>query len=47
MTELSKKKLFNVDGSDDILDQNIINGNGTGILNLNNVKYKWASGLLS
>lgn len=42
--ELLKKKLFNVEGSDDIIDQNIINGNGTGILNLNNVKYTWAKG---
>jgi ribonucleoside-diphosphate reductase beta chain len=41
---LEKKKLFNVDGSDEIIDQNIVNGNGTGILNLNNVKYSWTKG---
>lgn len=41
---LEKKKLFNVNGSDEIIDQNIVNGNGTGILNLNNVKYSWTKG---
>lgn len=43
--ELQKKTLFNVAGSDDVVDQHIINGNGTGILNLNNVKYTWTKGL--
>lgn len=45
MTELlTKNKLFNIDGSDDKHHQQIIGGNPTGILNLNNVKYKWVGG---
>jgi ribonucleoside-diphosphate reductase beta chain len=42
---LNRKKLFNVDGNDDQEHQELINGNSTGICNLNNVKYKWVPGL--
>lgn len=41
---MEKTKLFNLEGSDALQDQNIINGNPTGILNLNNVKYNWVNG---
>lgn len=44
MTELKRTKLFNVDGDDTKENQEIFGGNPTGILNLNNVKYKWVSG---
>lgn len=43
--ELQRKKLFNVDGDDSLNSQAIIGGNPTGILNLNNIKYKWVSGM--
>lgn len=42
---LNKKKLFNINGNDDQAHQKIINGNSTGICNLNNVKYKWVAPL--
>jgi ribonucleoside-diphosphate reductase beta chain len=42
---LNRKKLFNINGNDDQASQKIINGNSTGICNLNNVKYKWVSPL--
>lgn len=42
--ELTKKKVFNEFGSDAIADKQMIGGNSTGIMNLNSVKYKWASG---
>lgn len=45
--QLHKKKLFNVNGNDDQAHQKIINGNSTGICNLNNIKYKWVSGVYS
>ncbi|AGH32083.1 ribonucleoside diphosphate reductase small subunit [Vibrio phage 11895-B1] len=41
---LEKAKLFNVDGDDRKESQQIFGGNPTGILNLNNVKYKWVTG---
>lgn len=44
---LNKKKLFNMNGIDDLEHQQIINGNSTGICNLNNVKYKWVNNLYS
>jgi ribonucleoside-diphosphate reductase beta chain len=43
--ELSQKKIFNSEGSDDISDRELVGGNPTGIANLNSVKYKWASSL--
>lgn len=41
--ELQRKKLFNVDGDDNLSAQAIVGGNPTGILNLNNIKYKWVA----
>lgn len=41
---LTKVPLFNVDGDDSKENQQIFGGNPTGILNLNNVKYKWVGG---
>jgi len=41
---LEKTKLFNIDGDDSKENQKIFQGNPTGILNLNNVKYSWVSG---
>jgi ribonucleoside-diphosphate reductase beta chain len=35
-------KVFNPNGNDDISTRQSFNGNSTGILNLNNVKYDWA-----
>jgi ribonucleoside-diphosphate reductase beta chain len=45
MTELIHKKIFDELGNDSITERNIINGNATGILNLNSVKYQWATKL--
>ncbi len=42
--ELTKIKLFNVEGDDSLSAQKIVGGNPTGILNLNNVKYSWVKG---
>jgi ribonucleoside-diphosphate reductase beta chain len=42
MTDLKQKKIFDEFGSDSVQDRNIINGNSTGIFNLNSVKYQWA-----
>jgi len=42
MTELTQKKIFDELGDDTQTARNIINGNATGILNLNSVKYQWA-----
>lgn len=41
---LEKTKLFNVNGNDSKESQQILGGNPTGILNLNNVKYSWVNG---
>tara|TARA_R110000850_G_scaffold150339_2_gene272872 strand:+ start:2489 stop:3496 length:1008 start_codon:yes stop_codon:yes gene_type:complete len=41
---LEKTKLFNIMGEDSKEKQQIVGGNPTGILNLNNVKYSWVSG---
>ena len=38
---ITKKSLFNVNGDDSANSQSIINGNSTGICNLNNIRYKW------
>lgn len=45
MTELTHKTIFNENGDDSIINRSIINGNATGILNLNSVKYQWATKL--
>jgi ribonucleoside-diphosphate reductase beta chain len=42
---LNRKQLFNKDGDDSRENQSIINGNSTGIANLNNVKHPWATQL--
>src|SRR5690606_24803630 len=42
LDEMKQKPLFDKNATDDIETQNIVGGSSTGILNLNNVKYKWA-----
>lgn len=42
MTELTHKKIFDELGDDSQMARQLINGNATGILNLNSVKYTWA-----
>lgn len=42
---LVRPKLFNVEGSDNASDHHIINGNPTGISNLNQQKYRWVNPL--
>lgn len=42
---LVKPLLFNVNGSDNAKDHNIINGNPTGISNLNQQRYPWVARL--
>jgi ribonucleoside-diphosphate reductase beta chain len=42
MTELKRKKIFDELGDDTQMARQMINGNTTGILNLNSVKYTWA-----
>lgn len=39
---MQKRKVFNSDGNDTPSERNLINGNTTGIANLNSVKYTWA-----
>jgi ribonucleoside-diphosphate reductase beta chain len=43
--KLVQKKIFDELGDDSLASRSIINGNATGILNFNNVKYQWASKL--
>lgn len=43
--EMKRKKLFNIDGDDSIINRRVINGNVTNLFNLNNVKYQWANKL--
>ncbi len=43
--KLQKKRLFNPLGDDSLKARRIIGGNTTNLLNLNNVKYKWANEL--
>lgn len=45
--QLVQKKVFNEFGSDAVADKKMIGGNSTGIMNLNSVKYKWASNLVN
>lgn len=40
---LQTKKVFNELGSDTVIDRQIVGGNSTGIMNLNTIKYKWAT----
>ena len=42
---MQRKKLFNVEGNDDVLQRKMIAGNVTNLFNLNNVKYQWANKL--
>jgi ribonucleoside-diphosphate reductase beta chain len=42
MTELTQKRIFDELGDDTQVARQMINGNATGILNLNSVKYQWA-----
>lgn len=42
MTQLSQKKIFDEFGDDSATSRSLVNGNATGILNLNSVKYQWA-----
>ena len=41
--ELQKKKLFNEDGDRDWGKRRMIGGNTTNLIELNNVKYEWAT----
>jgi ribonucleoside-diphosphate reductase beta chain len=43
--KLTLKRIFNEDGDDSTTSRHIINGSATGIMNLNNVRYQWASKL--
>lgn len=40
--EIKQKKIFDEFGDDSLTSRHIINGNATGIMNLNSVKYQWA-----
>lgn len=42
---IEKRKIFNDQGSDSVNDRELINGNTTGIFNLNSIKYTWATKL--
>lgn len=42
---MNRKKLFNINGNDDVIDRKMIAGNVTNLFNLNNVKYQWANKL--
>jgi ribonucleoside-diphosphate reductase beta chain len=44
--DIKHKKVFDELGSDRVEDRQIIGGNSTGIMNLNTIKYKWATNLL-
>lgn len=43
--EIKERKLFNEEGSDDPSSQSLIGANPTGILNLDDCKYKWVAPL--
>ena len=46
MEQIANKKLiFNPNGNDDLSERTIIKGNSTGIFNLSESKYKWATSL--
>lgn len=40
--QLTEKKIFNEDGDDSLANREMLGGNATGIMNLNEVKYAWA-----
>jgi ribonucleoside-diphosphate reductase beta chain len=42
MNEIKKRKIFNEHGNDSVESRSVINGDATGILNFNSVKYGWA-----
>lgn len=42
---MQRKKLFNIEGNDNISERKMIAGNVTNLFNLNNVKYQWANKL--
>ena len=42
---MKQKRLFNIDGNDEIINRRMIGGNVTNLFNLNNVKYQWANKL--
>ena len=42
---MDRKRLFNPEGVDSLIERKIIKGNSTNIFNLNNVKYQWANHL--
>jgi ribonucleoside-diphosphate reductase beta chain len=45
LNQLKERLVFNENGSDTVSERKLINGNSTGIANLNSVKYQWASKL--
>lgn len=45
LKDLDRAKLFNEFGNDDYESQSLINGNTTGIANLNNIRYSWVNPL--
>lgn len=45
--ELKAKSIFNAEGDDSLQVRQLVGGNPTGIANMNDVKYKWASPLWS
>lgn len=45
--KLTERKIFNEHGSDAVNDRKIIGGESTGIANLNDVRYTWASKLVT
>jgi ribonucleoside-diphosphate reductase beta chain len=42
VTDLTQRKIFDEFGDDSSTARQLVNGNATGILNLNSVKYQWA-----
>lgn len=42
---MQRKKLFNVEGNDELINRRMVGGNVTNLFNLNNVKYQWANKL--
>ncbi|KYM42109.1 ribonucleotide-diphosphate reductase subunit beta [Fusobacterium necrophorum] len=42
---MDRKRLFNPEGNDSLLERKIIKGNSTNLFNLNNVKFSWATQL--
>ena len=45
--QIKHKKVFDETGSDSVEGKLIVGGSSTGILNLNSIKYKWATNLLN